>query len=266
MLRESDLRAERRQLAKIPEETMMARISEEVVQVQAGPGADVLVQNDPRGVLADRLRFLRAHLRSLWSEEKLKSLLIASPSPHDGKSTVALNLGVVLAEGGKRRVLVIEADMHHPTITERLQLGYRTTAGLAECLHGSVDPHDAILKIDPLEVFLLAAGNNVGHPTELLQSDALEVLMRALRREFDWVIVDSPPVQPLPDALLLRQKTDATLLVIRSGATSKTAAEGAVALLGKKHILGMVVNGVGGLEQAYSKYYGSYGGNGNGNG
>lgn len=253
MLRKAELsgRAIQR-LGPEPEQT-----DTEVTQV--GPGADILLEKEEQGVLADRLRFLRAHLRSLWSEDKLKSLLIASASPSDGKSTVALNLSIVLAEHGKRRVLLIEGDMHHPTITQRLSLAFKPTHGLAECLEGKADSLSSVLKIDPYQLFLLPAGVSKHHPTELLQSDALRVLMQSYRKEFDWVVVDSPPVQPLSDTLLLRQQTDATLLVVRSGHTRSSAVDEAVALLGKKNILGIVINGVKGLDRAYSKYYRSYG-------
>lgn len=256
MLRRSDWFASKPQT----EESVTAAGGE---TAQIGPDAEVVVHNAPGGIFADRLRFLRAHLRSLWSEEKLKSLLIASPAPHDGKSTVALNLAIMLAEKGKRRVLLIEADLHHPTLTRRLNLDRPAVVGLADCLEKQADPFAAIRKIEPIQIYLLSAGKTAQHPTELLQSDALPGLMQSLRESFDWVIVDSPPVQPLSDALLLRQRTDASLLVVRSGCTRSAEVDEAVALLGKKHILGMVLNGVEGMERTYSNYYGSYGNNGN---
>jgi len=261
LLRKSDLFAENRQLPSPSEEH-----AREVTYLTAhiGPEAEALLQREQHGVMADRLRFLRANLRSLWSEEKLKCLLITSAAPHDGKSTVALNLAITLAEGGKRKVLLIEGDMHQPRITQRLSLGFTRAPGLADCLDGKAEAAKAVLKIDPLEMFLLSAGKPGNHPTELLQSDALAALMRTVRKQFDWVVVDSPPVQPLSDALLLRQQTDATLLVVRSGQTPSSAVEEAVTLLGKKSILGMVLNGVEGLERQYSKYYKVYGSDGNG--
>ena len=261
MLRKSEWLAEHRRLAKTDGESIGE--SESNV-VQLGLRSSAVVHSEPRGVFADRLRFLRTHLRSLWSEEKLKSLLIASPSPHDGKSTVALNLAVILAERGKRTVLLIEADLHHPTLTRRMGLENLITTGLADCLEKQLDPFRSIRKIAPLEIHFLAAGKTGHHPTELLQSDALPGLMQSLRSHFDWVVVDAPPVKPLSDALLLRQRTDATLLVIRSGHTVANEVDEAVALLGKKHILGMVLNGVEGLDRAYSNYYGSYDSSGNG--
>jgi capsular exopolysaccharide synthesis family protein len=230
--------------------------------LEVGPEAEIIVYNDPRSVLADRCRFLRAHLRPLWSPEKLKSLLITSPFPHDGKSTVALNLAITLAERGSRKVLLIEGDLHYPTVTRRLGFAHEDLPGLADCLEGKPDdPFSFIRRIEPIGIYLLPAGKPRSHPTELLQSDALSAVMRSLRQHFDWVLVDSPPVKPLSDALILRQRTDATLLVLRAGQTLSSATDEAVALLGKKHILGMVLNGVDGLERTYSKYYGSYGSN-----
>jgi capsular exopolysaccharide synthesis family protein len=261
MLRKSDFYRENPQLTSQLEEPA-GQINGLTAHI--GREAEELLQREQQGVMADRLRFLRAHLRSLWSEEKLKCLLITSACPNDGKSTVALNLAITLAEGGKRKVLVIEADMHHPTITKRLSLGFNRVPGLADCLDGRAEPAKAVLKIDPLEIFLLSAGKPGNHPTELLQSDALATVMRTVRKQFDWVVVDSPPVQPLSDALLLRQQTDATLLVVRSGRTPSSAVEEAVTLIGKKSILGMVLNGMEGLERRYSKYYKVYGSNGSG--
>ena len=228
--------------------------------VEVGPGAEVIAYTRPRDILTDRLRFLRAQLRSLWNEKTLKTLLVTSPHPQDGKSTVALNLAIVLAEHGTRRVLLMEADLHHPTLTKRLCLGGKSTAGLSDCIERGTDPTVVIQKVDPINIYLLSAGKPEAHPTELLQRDTLPAVVRAVRDRFDWVVVDSPPVQPLPDTLLLRQQTDATLLVARAGQTPTSAVDGAVGLIGKKHILGMVLNGVEGLDRAYSKYYGAYGG------
>jgi capsular exopolysaccharide synthesis family protein len=232
-----------------------------IKSVEMDPSAEISVHNDPRGILADRCRFLRANLRPLWSPEKLKTLLITSPFPQDGKSTVALNLAIVLAEQGKRKVLLIEADLHHPTLTQRLGLDHLGLHGLSDCLEGGVtDPRSALRSVEPIGIYLLPAGKPKAHPTELLQSDALAGVMQTLREQFDWVVVDSPPVKPLSDALILRQRTDATLLVIRAGRTLSPAVDEAVTLLGKRNILGMVLNGVEGVERAYSRYYGSYSG------
>ena len=89
----------------------------EVEQVEVLPESRIVFHNEPRSPGADRFRYLRMRLRELWDAGKLRSLLITSPLPQDGKSTIALNLATALAEHGKRTVLLIEADLHHPTLT-----------------------------------------------------------------------------------------------------------------------------------------------------
>jgi len=223
-------------------------------EVQVAPDSRIVVHTDPRSAGADRFRFLRMCLRELWKAGKLKSLLITSPLPQDGKSTIALNLATALAERGKHSVLLIEADLHHPTLTT--QLGLEGRHGLADCLDDSLNPISVIRRIEPLSWYLLSAGEPRSNPTELLQSEALAGLIQKLCTQFDWVLIDSPPVSPLTDALLLARQANATLLVAREGRTPRETLERAIALLGRQRVLGIVLNGMEGLEPLYSGYYG----------
>jgi tyrosine-protein kinase Etk/Wzc len=109
--------------------------------------------------------------------------------------------------------------------------------------------------VEPLGWHFLSAGErNAGSPTESLQPQELSDLFQKLSVQFDWIIVDSPPILPLSDAVALRQHLDGTLLVARAGATPAKAVNDAIALLGKKHILGLILNGVEKLNQPYSSY------------
>ena len=220
--------------------------------IQLDPRSRVVVYTDPGGAWADRFRFLRIRLRELWMGGKLKSILITSPFPQDGKSTVALNLATSLAEQGKRSVLLIEADLHQPTLSHQLGIGVRP--GLAACLEDRAEPFSAIHRIEPLGWYLLPAGRAKGNPTELLQSQALAEVFQTTAQHFDWLIVDSPPINPIADAVALRQRTDATLLVARAGRTPVEAVDEAVNLLGRPHLLGIVLNGMEGVNHAYSSY------------
>jgi succinoglycan biosynthesis transport protein ExoP len=206
----------------------------------------------PHSPAADRFRYLRMRLRERWNTGKLKSLLITSPLPHDGKSTVTLNLATALSEGGNRKVLVIEADLHRSPLIQ--YLGLRGWSGLTDCIDAGLNPLSAIRQLQPLGWYLLPAGEPRRNPTELLQSPVLSGVTQTLSPYFDWILIDAPPVIPLTDALSLRQRADASLLVVRAGRTPKQAIDEAVALLGKQHILGMVLNGVEGLNQRYVKY------------
>jgi capsular exopolysaccharide synthesis family protein len=231
------------------------------VEVQVSPGSRIIVHTDPRSPGADRFRFLRMCLRELWNAGKLKTLLITSPLPQDGKSTIALNLATALAEEGKRSVLLIEADLHRPTLTE--QLGLDVREGLADCLEGSLNPFSALRRLEPLNWYLLPAGEPRSNPTELLQTEAFASMLQKLSPHFDWILIDSPPVIPITDALSLARQANATLLVAREGRTPGDAIEKAIALLGRQRILG-ILNAVEGLDRLYSGYYGYSGYSGNG--
>jgi capsular exopolysaccharide synthesis family protein len=216
----------------------------------------VVYHTDPRSPAADKIRFLRMRLREYWASGKLKKLLVTSPLAGDGKTTILLNLATALAERGKRSVLVIEADLHHSSVAERLKL--RDWAGLTECLQDdSISPLSHIRRVEPLGWHLLPAGEPRRNPTELLQTPALRLVLQKVAECFDWVLIDSPPVVPLTDSIALHQHVDASLLVVRAGHTPQEAIEQTIDLLGQKKIAGIVLNGIERRNQPHyqQRYY-----------
>ena len=227
-----------------------------VEEARLRPENRLVYYDEPRGAAADRFRLLRMRLKNHWTAGKLKKLLITGPLAHDGKSTVLLNLATALAERGKRSVLVVEADLHHSSLAGTLRL--KPWAGLSDCLVDSTaSPLASIRRIEPLGWYLLPAGEPRKNPTELLQSPAFGHILEQLSPCFDWILVDSPPVIPLTDSLSLQQHVDASLLVVRAGQTSREAVEQSIELLGKKNILGIVLNGVEVRNHLYYQYYGA---------
>jgi capsular exopolysaccharide synthesis family protein len=226
------------------------------VTVPVRPESRIVAHTDPRGPAADRLRFLRLRLNQVWNAEKLKRLLITSPLPHDGKSTTAVNLAVTLTEEGKRTVLLIEGDLHRASVSN--DLGLAGQPGVAECLEGDADPCTLVRRLEPLGCYFLPAGNPRSNPSELLHRPALSTMMGSLSPYFDWILIDSPPVVPLTDALSWKERADATLMVVRAGRTPTLATEEALNLLGRKHVLAIILNGVEGLDRTYKKYYKAY--------
>ena len=219
------------------------------------PQSRVVVYNDPRSAGADRFRLVQIRLTSIQASRKLKSLLITSPLPADGKSTVALNLATGLSEEGRRPVLLLEAAVHRPALVKKL--GLKPWPGLTECFKNKSDPMLAIRRIDPLGFYLLPAGQPVEDGSSLLQSDFAAQLIKSLSsRSFSWILIDSPPTTPIADILVLRALADATLLIARAGQTPREAIEESTRNLGRDHILGIILNGVEGLDRIYSKYYG----------
>jgi capsular exopolysaccharide synthesis family protein len=225
-----------------------------VEQAHIGSESRLVYHSDNRSPAADRYRLLRMRLKTLWKTGKLKKLLITGPLAHDGKSTVVMNLATALAERGKRRVLVVEADLHHSSLGDSLKL--KPWAGLTECLvDQTIQPLTAIRRIEPLGWYLLPAGEPRRNPTELLQTPAFGHVMEQLSPCFDWILIDSPPVIPLTDSISLQQHVDASLLVVRSGRTPREAVEKTIELLGKKNILGIILNGMEARDHLYYQYY-----------
>jgi Mrp family chromosome partitioning ATPase len=219
------------------------------------PDSRVVVHTDPRSAGADRFRVAQIRLKSLQASRNLKTLLITSPLPGDGKSTVALNLATSLSEKGKRPVLLLEADVYRPTLGQKL--GLDPWPGLTESFENGSDPMRAIRRIDPLGFYLLPAGQPTEGGAALLQSDFASQLIKNLALSpFSWILIDSPPTTPMADILVLRAHSDATLLVARAGQTPREAIEESTRNLGRDHVLGLLLNGVEGIDRAYSKYYG----------
>jgi capsular exopolysaccharide synthesis family protein len=228
-----------------------------IEKVQLHPESRISLLTDSRSTGADRFRSLRMRLRDLRQMAKLRSLVITSPMPEDGKSTIAMSLATSLSEQGQTTVLLIEADLHRPTLAK--SLGVRPKPGLAECLEDGLDPLSQLRKVEPLGWYWLQAGNPRGNPTDLIQSDGFKTVLERLTPYFDWILIDTPPVLPLTDALSLSRQVDATLLVARADRTPRMAIEHALTVIGRKHVLGIILNGTEGLGRLYSEYYGHYG-------
>jgi capsular exopolysaccharide synthesis family protein len=228
-------------------------------QVHLGPKSRLFFHTEPRSSASDRYRLLRMRLREFKARVKLKAILVTSPIPEDGKSTTVINLATALAEKGKSRVLVVEADLYHSCLTELV--GIRPTKGLGEILEHTLNPFVGIRRLEPLGWYLLSAGQTSVTPTELFGKETFSQLIQKLVPYFDWILIDSPPVIPLADTLLLKSSANATLLVTRAGHTPKKAIEKTLSLLGREHVLGIVLNAVEDVNQLYSKYskyYGQY--------
>lgn len=228
-----------------------------VEHVEITPASRVVTITDPRGPGSDRFRLLRMRLRELRNKAKLVSLLITSPLPQDGKSTVALNLATCLAERGQSKVLLIEGDLHRPTLGKKL--GISSRPGLAECMEVGVDPLSALCRLEPMHWYILQAGEPKGNPAEFLQSASLSATLGRLSPIFDWILIDAPPLAPLSDAISLSRQADATLLVVHADRTPREAVDEALALIGPGRVAGVIFNGAQGLNRLYSKYGEYYG-------
>jgi capsular exopolysaccharide synthesis family protein len=166
---------------------------------------------------------------------------------------VALNLATSLAEEGKVKVLLLEADLHRPSLLQHL--GVERICGLTEVLEDETEPSMAIRKIEPLGFYLLPSGRAPQNPTELLQSEGFHGLLKDFKGCFDWVLIDCPPAFPLADVVALRAHADGVLLVARADSTPREAVQETVQLFKPGQVVGMILNAEEGVNHLYSHYY-----------
>ena len=167
----------------------------------------------------------------------LKDLAVAS----EGKSATATNLAVVMAQLG-RRVLIVDADLRKPRLHEVCQVSNR--AGLVSCLTGNADLESIISRTSVPQLFVIPAGPNPPNPSELLASDRMQELVRAVRSRFDFVVIDTPPILPVTDAALVGTLVDGMTLCLRAGKVTRDEARSCLdrlRLAGIK-VLGVVLN------------------------
>ena len=183
-------------------------------------------------------------------------LLISSPTEGDGKTTTALNLGAVLAESG-RRVVVVGGDLRKPTVADRL--GVSTGVGLTDYLRGEVSVMEVVQETSVANLFALASGPVPPNPSELLGSARARDGFEILSESFDFVLVDSAPILPVSDASVVSKWMDGLILVVRSGKTKRAELESTLSDMAveQTRVLGVVLNGIeeGDSPGAYS-YYG----------
>src|SRR5690242_5107300 len=168
------------------------------------------------------LRQLRTNLRFISVDRSVKTLAVTSAVPGEGKSTTACNLAIVLAEAGKRVVLV-DADLRRPTIADYLNL--EGAVGLTNVLVGQARLEVAVQQWNGEKVFVLPSGSIPPNPSELLGSRHMTELLRRLEERFDAVIIDTPPLLPVTDAAVLASTVDGVVLVSRCGKTTVSQAK-----------------------------------------
>jgi capsular exopolysaccharide synthesis family protein len=212
-----------------------------------------IFHSDPQGFAAERYRLLQLGLHALRGQGTLRTILITSPGAREGKSTVALNLAAALAEKGKESVLLLEADLRRPTLAH--ELGLSPASGLSECKRTELGLLSVISKVEPLGFYFVPAGGTVINPVELLNSEWFAQGVENLASCFDWVLIDSPPAIPVVDAVSLRDRADASLLVVRAGVTQQTAIDEAVRILRPDHVCGIILNAVESFDRRYAGYY-----------
>ena len=206
-----------------------------------------------RSRIAERYRSFRTSLL-LSSPGGVKSIVITSAVSREGKTSTAANLAVVLGQLGKR-VLLIDADLHRPRLHEVFRVSNRT--GLVSILAENLNPERAVANTSIPDVFLLPSGPTSPNPSGLLSSDAMGNLLDFARMNYDYVILDAPPVIAVADSILLGHQTDGVVLCVKGGDTPRDAVLRARDKLVRSgvRVLGVVVNNLDEEAGGYGKRY-----------
>lgn len=204
---------------------------------------------------AEVFRTLRSRLYRIRDQMNLRTLLITSTLPAEGKSFIAANLGQAIAQQHGRRTLLIDADLRVPRL--HTLFGAPQTPGLTEYLRGEVDEFSVIQRGPHDGFFLLPCGSVVANPVELIGNGKLKEMLDRLRTVFDWIILDSPPMTPVSDGSLLADMCDGALLVVKAAATPFDLAQKACAEFKNSPLVGVVLNGID-QSTGYNGYYYSY--------
>lgn len=208
----------------------------------------------PDDPAAEAYRALRTNVTFVGADKPLQFIAVTSPSPGEGKSTTATNLAVTLAQGGNRTILV-DGDLRRPLIHRAFDLNQEP--GLTDVLIGRVSQREAIRPQVTPQLDILPAGSSPPNPSELLGSGAMHALVADLRRQYDYIVIDTPPTLPVTDAAVVATSADATILVLRSGDTEENAASRAIDMLRRVNarVAGAVLNGVARRHDQYYTYY-----------
>ncbi len=212
----------------------------------------------PTSFEAEQYRVLRHIVEEQHRSRGLKVLGVTSPIGGDGKTTTALNLAGSLANAPGRRVLLIDGDLRRPSIGRRLGVQQSGQPGLVEAIVDDRPLEEVVRRRPPFNLWVLTAGVRPTFSYEVLHSPRVEALLDVARRDFDYVVLDTPPLLLVPDCRLLANWVDGFLMVTAAHKTPRKLLEEALNVADPEKLIGIVFNGDDRPLFGYSKYYRSY--------
>jgi len=203
---------------------------------------------------AEMFRVLGTRLAHMKDRRQLNRLLVTSAVVDEGKSVIAINLAIALAQRPGERVLLMEADLRRPTAA--VLLSSKTLPGITEWHEGKLQIQDALYQVGNFPLWFLSAGKGLSEPLPVLESLEFANLLETVSAHFDWVVLDSTPMLPMADAASLARLCDGVLVVVREGHTRRKLLNKALESLDKKKLLGIVFNEAASQQISYDRYYG----------
>ena len=227
------------------------------------PNVNIFVNPALSAQGAEQFRTLRSRLYQIRAAQPLRTLLVTSSVPAEGKTFVTNNLAQAIVRQPDRRALIIDADLRCSRL--HVPLGAPPSPGLTDYLRGEVDEMAIIQHGLEGNLCFIPGGNQVTNPSELLSNGRIKTLLDRLAPVFDWIVLDSAPLLPVADSSFLANLMDGVLLVARAGATPAQTVQRACQELQGRNVVGVVLNAVN-PEEAYGSYYSANYGYGYGDG
>jgi capsular exopolysaccharide synthesis family protein len=249
------------ELPPVQEDVLLDQIARHVWN----PSLSALPTLGDSGECIEQFRGLRTQIYQFRDLAPLKTILVSSGMPADGKTFVAANLAMSLARNKNNTVLLIDADLRKPTL--HTILGAPNLPGVTEYLAGSAQVNDILQRnqvpsvVEPgmkrsiPDLTFIPAGAGGDHSSELVANHRIDELIASLSPHFDWILIDSPPALAVSDAIDLARAADAVLLVAREARTPFDVAQRAQAAFSNSRILGFVLNAVKDAPSSGSYYY-----------
>lgn len=213
-----------------------------------------IVEKKPKSISAEAYRTLRTNIQYSSYDKKIKKILVTSSEPAEGKSTIIGNLAISLSQS-ENTVIVLDCDLRKPTMHKKFKIS--NEVGLTELLVGKKELKD-VVQYRNKNLHIITSGKIPPNPAEMLASKSMKRLLEQLANEYDYILMDTPPLNAVTDAQVLSTEADGTLIVIRSEKTKKESILTAKNLLQKvnANILGIVFNDVANSINKYYYYYG----------
>ncbi len=209
---------------------------------------------DPRSPHAEQYRALRTRILHAGEKRKVQAIVVSSAGVMEGKTITSLNLAWLLAQTDGVRALLIDGDLRRPCAAEYLGID-APAGGLSEVLAGETTLEQSIIRLEPAGLHLLPGGTVRDNVAEILSGPKFSKLLAELRRMFDFIIIDAPPLGIFTDANVLINRADGALMVVRSGKTRYAALDRVLEPLPRERILGIVLNGADDNKDDSSSYY-----------
>jgi capsular exopolysaccharide synthesis family protein len=242
---------------------VQAKDGDRAGQLRATRSRDIYILGNPRSAVAECARFIRTNLLFMSPDRPLRTLVVTSPSPQEGKSTTAVTTAISMAQAGSR-TLIVDTDMRKPRLHR--VFGIESDVGIANVLLHEVTLEQAVHKTEVPNLDVLCCGTLPPNPAELLLSERFKELVGELSRRYERVVFDTPPMGPVTDPAILGTLVDGVVLVTKCEKTTKESVKQAIRALrdANARVFGVILNDVDVASKryagAYYAYYRRYGG------